>query len=166
MNKILRAMLFPLFPDAEDIMGKQVLLKVDSGPWHFNPTLLARLQLLGFILYPGCPNTTSVTQERDKNYRPIKTCFTCNLDLLTQQIIKNKQSLSMQLWLVRFLAFGEQILSLVFDWKIVYLKLDLTNKETWGFGKKWELLQSQWNVYNQKKWGMGLGMSMMTKTSW
>ncbi len=32
-----------LLPDAEDIMGKQVLLKMDSCTGHLNPTLLAML---------------------------------------------------------------------------------------------------------------------------
>ena len=47
--------------------GKWVIIKVDSGPGRLNKTLLARLRNVGFILYPGMPNTTAVIQETDRN---------------------------------------------------------------------------------------------------
>jgi hypothetical protein len=32
--KYLNYMIYPLFPDMEDVPGKRILLKVDSGPGH------------------------------------------------------------------------------------------------------------------------------------
>ena len=74
----------PLYPDAEDLPGKRVMIKVDSGPGRLNKDLLAELRLLGFYLYPGVPNTTAVTQETDQSYGPFKTQFVTNLNELSQ----------------------------------------------------------------------------------
>ena len=63
----------PLYPCARDVKGKRVLIKADSGPGRNNANLLANLRHLGFILYPGVPNTTAVSQETDRNYGPFKT---------------------------------------------------------------------------------------------
>ena len=63
----------PLFPHAKDKPGHRVLLKVDSGPGRMNLNLLAKLRLLGFVLYPCVPSTTHVTQETDQNYGPFNT---------------------------------------------------------------------------------------------
>ena len=67
--------LIPLYPGAEYIKGKRVLFKLDSGPGWLVTKLLDRLCLLGFVLYPGVPNTTAVSQETDRNYGPFKTAF-------------------------------------------------------------------------------------------
>ena len=55
-----------LFPNAKPLSGQWVIIKVDSGPGRLNITMLARLRMMGFILYPGVPNTTLVTQEQDR----------------------------------------------------------------------------------------------------
>ena len=47
--------------------------------------LLARLCIIGFLLYPGVPNTTAVSQEIDKNYGPFKTAFRIILDEIFQE---------------------------------------------------------------------------------
>ena len=60
----------PLYPNARDRKGIRVVLKADSGPGRTNPKLLASLRHMGFILYPGVPNTTAVSQETDHNYGP------------------------------------------------------------------------------------------------
>ena len=60
--------IFPLFLDAKDQKGKINLLKVDSGIGRLNVQLLCKFRLLEFILYPGVPNTTAVSQEIDCNY--------------------------------------------------------------------------------------------------
>ncbi len=86
----------PIYPNTADTPGKRVILKVDSGPGRMNPNLLARLRLLGFVLYPGVPNTTSVTQETDQNYGPFKQQFTSNLEMITQHRLNNKLSCSLQ----------------------------------------------------------------------
>jgi len=64
----------PWFPDAEDVTGKRVI-KVDNGPGRMELGFLVEARTLGFIIYPGVPNTTSVTQETDQSYCPFKTKF-------------------------------------------------------------------------------------------
>ena len=96
----------PLYPNAEDKPGKRVMIKVDSGPGRMAKRLLARLRLLGFILYPGVPNTTAVSQETDRNYGPFKTQFRKNLALVVDERIRKKKSVSLQPWLVVLIVFG------------------------------------------------------------
>jgi len=50
-----------LYPDAKDVAGLRVVIKADSRPDRNATSLLAKLQMLGFIFYPGVSNTTSVT---------------------------------------------------------------------------------------------------------
>ena len=73
----------PLFPDAEDVTGKRVIIKVDSGPGRMELGFLAEARTLGFIIYPGVPNTTAVTQETDQSYGTFKTQFVKNLKILS-----------------------------------------------------------------------------------
>jgi hypothetical protein len=54
-----------LYPKARDKPGHLVMLKVDSGSGRINLNRLARLQQLGFVMYPGIPNSTHVSQETD-----------------------------------------------------------------------------------------------------
>jgi hypothetical protein len=96
----------PLFPHAKDKPGHRVLLKVDSGPGRMNLNLLAKLRLLGFVLYPCVPNTTHVTQETDQNYGPIKTQFLSNLDLIVDKRLTTKKSLLLQQKFVGLPLFG------------------------------------------------------------
>ncbi len=51
----------PLFPDAQDVKGKRVIMKVDSGPGRIESGFLAEARALGFIIYPEVPNTMAVT---------------------------------------------------------------------------------------------------------
>ena len=105
-EKYLSNSIFPLYPDVKDVMGKRVMLKVDSGPGRLNMELLARCRLLGFVLYPGVPNTTAVTQETDKNYGPFKTSFRTILDIIVQNRINAEKSTSLQPWIVGLVVFG------------------------------------------------------------
>jgi hypothetical protein len=57
-KKYVLGSIIPLYPTARDKPGYRVMLKVDSGPGRMNLNLLARLQELGFVIYPGAPNTT------------------------------------------------------------------------------------------------------------
>ena len=95
MNSII-----PLFPDARNVRGKRVMIKIDSGPGQLNPVLIARLCLLGFVLYPSVPNTTAVSQETDRNYGPFKTAFRKNLNLIFENRIKSNKKLNLQPWIV------------------------------------------------------------------
>jgi hypothetical protein len=69
----------PLFPDTEDMPGKRVLLKVNSGPGCNGRELLMKCQFCGLYIYPGLPNATSMQQETDINYGPLKTVVRNNL---------------------------------------------------------------------------------------
>ncbi len=95
-TKYLLNLIVPLFPHAKDKAGHRVLLKVDSGPGWMNLLLLAKLCMLGFVLYPCVPNTTHVTQETDQNYGPFKTQFLSNLDLIVDARLTANKSLSLQ----------------------------------------------------------------------
>ena len=67
LAKYMNNSILPLYPDIEDVPGKRVILKVDSGPGRLNVEMLADLRLQGLYLVPGVPNTTHVTQETDQN---------------------------------------------------------------------------------------------------
>ena len=54
-------------PDAAPKKGKWVCIKCDSGPGHLNTDILAYTRFHGFLLYPGVPNTTAVSQEMDQS---------------------------------------------------------------------------------------------------
>ena len=69
----------PLYPDLEDSQGKRVLLKVDSGSGRNGRDLLNKARFRGVYLFPGLPNATSVQQETDMNYGPIKSVVRSNL---------------------------------------------------------------------------------------
>ena len=62
-----------------------MLFKLDSGPGRMGMKLLSRLCLLGFVLYPGVPKITAVSQEIDRNYGPFKTAFRIILDKIDQE---------------------------------------------------------------------------------
>jgi len=105
-TKYLFNSIVPLFPHAKDKPGHRVLLKVDSGPGRMNLNLLAKLRLLGFVMYPCVPNTTHVTQETNQNYGPFKTQFLSNLDLIVDKRLMAKKSLSHQQEFVGLSLFG------------------------------------------------------------
>lgn len=111
-EKYVKNSIITLYPDACDLPGKRVLIKVDSGPGRLNTELLAELRLLGFYLYPGVPNTTAVTQETDRNYRPFKGQFRSNLADIVDARMEMKKSVSLQPWLVGMICLVEQILRL------------------------------------------------------
>ena len=96
----------PLFIDSEDVPGKRVMLKVNSGPGRMNINLIARLCQLGFYLYPGVPNTTAVSQEMDWICGPFKTQYQTNLAQMVDQRIVQGKSISLQPCLVAIPVFG------------------------------------------------------------
>ena len=53
-EKYLKNSIIPLYPDALDVPGKRVMIKVDSGPGRMNIELLAELRLLGILSVPKC----------------------------------------------------------------------------------------------------------------
>ena len=85
LKKYLVQAILPLYPDACDIPGKRVLIKLDSGPGQMNESMLAELRVRGFYLLPGLPNSTHVTQETDQNYGLFKSVLQKNLEHLTTE---------------------------------------------------------------------------------
>ena len=49
-KKYIKNSILHLYPDACDVPGKQVIIKVDSGPGQLNTELLAELRLMGAIM--------------------------------------------------------------------------------------------------------------------
>ena len=62
LHKYLVQAIIPLYPDAADLPGKRVIIKIDSGPGRMNEAMLVELRVKGFYLSPGLPNSTHVTQ--------------------------------------------------------------------------------------------------------
>ena len=82
-----------LYPDASNVPGRRVMLIVDSGPGRNNEALLASLAARGFLLHPGVPNTTHVTQPTDRNYGYFKTLYRKNLEKLAHHRRMNNDNL-------------------------------------------------------------------------
>jgi hypothetical protein len=95
-----------LNPTSRDKPGHCIMLKVDSGPSRMNLNLLAQLQQLGFVMYPGILNTTHVSQETDQQYGACKAQFTINLGTIFEGRINTGISLSLQPKLVGLPLFG------------------------------------------------------------
>jgi hypothetical protein len=95
-----------LFPDAAPVRGRWVILKCDSGPGRLNPTLLAYLRFHGFILYPGIPNTTAVTQETDQSYGPFQTAVRTNLQVIIDERIDANKTTTLSPWIIGLVVFG------------------------------------------------------------
>jgi hypothetical protein len=93
LHKYVLKAILPLYPDIADAPTKRVICKVDSGPGRTNPEMLVELKLRGFYMFPGVPNTTSVTQETDQNYGPFKTYYRQNIDHLSHEKFQLKKSL-------------------------------------------------------------------------
>jgi hypothetical protein len=87
-EKYVLGSVMPLYPHAWDKKGHRVLLKVDSGP-GINLMLLSRLSRLEFVLYPGVPNTTYMSQEMDQQYGAFKMQFVTNLDTIIESRTMN-----------------------------------------------------------------------------
>ncbi len=99
--------IIPLYPDMEDVPGKRVLIKIDSGPGRSNNQMMcARLRNRGAYLFPGVPNTTSVSQETDRGYGPFKTAFRKNLSTLSADRMVAGKKVSFPPWLVGLFVFG------------------------------------------------------------
>jgi len=94
LDKYIKKAILPLYPDVVDEDGKQVLLKVDSGPGRMNVDMLASLRLQGVHLAPGVPNTTHITQETDQNYGLFKSVYCSNLHKLVTARQARRKSLS------------------------------------------------------------------------
>jgi hypothetical protein len=88
------------------VRGRWAVIKCDSGPGRLNPDLLAFLRYHGFILYPGVPITTAVTQETDQSYGPFQSAVRTNLQLIIDERIRTNAPRSLSPWIVGLVVFG------------------------------------------------------------
>jgi hypothetical protein len=95
-----------LYPNAAPVKGRWVVIKCDSGPGQLNPNLLTFLQFHGFILYPGVPNTTAVTQETDQSYGPFQSAVRSNFQLIIDKCICTDAPRSLLPWIVGLVVFS------------------------------------------------------------
>jgi hypothetical protein len=102
----LKKSIMKLWPDAAPVKGKWVVIKVDSGPGRLNPDTLAFLRFHGFILYPGVPNTTAVTQETDQSYGPFQTAIRINLQVIIDKRLRINATRSLSPWIIGLVVFG------------------------------------------------------------
>lgn len=96
-----------------------VIIKVDSGPGRLNIRMLACLWMMGFIIYPGVPNTTSVTQESNRLYGVFKDDPRDLQALMIVWVAKGK-SKSLQPWLCGLVIFGGRDKETGFDMKCAF----------------------------------------------
>ncbi len=101
-----KKIIMKLFPDAAPMRRRWVILKCDSGLGRLNPTLLAYLRFHGFILYPGVPNTTAVTQETDQSYGPFQTAVHTNLQVIIDERIATDKTRTLSPWIIGLFVFG------------------------------------------------------------
>ena len=57
-----------IFPECADIIGKRIILKVDSVPVRSDKEFLDWCRACWIIVEPGVTKTTSVLQEIDQSY--------------------------------------------------------------------------------------------------
>ena len=98
--------LIPLYSGAEDVNGKRVFFKLESGLDQLGMKLLARLRLLGFVFYFGVQNTTRESQKTYRNYSPFKTEFRIILDKHFQERMLKKKKRALNPWLLGLVVFG------------------------------------------------------------
>ena len=97
-----RTNIVPLYPGAKDKPGKRVMAKFDSGPGRLCMKLLTYVHNLGTLIYPGVPNTTTVSQEMDCSYGPFRLSFRTELDALMTARIDQGLSTNMPSWVGRY----------------------------------------------------------------
>ena len=98
-----------LFSDAKYIPGKRFIININSGPGWENIESLAKLRNLGFLIYPGVSNTTSVSQKNGSELWVFKTHIPEELGHAKFQSDFSNQSLQyppMDRWSARFWEGG------------------------------------------------------------
>jgi hypothetical protein len=68
--------------------------------------LLAYLRFHGFLLFPGVPNTTAVTQETDQSYGPFQSKLRSNLEIIVDERLHAEKLTSLAPWIVGLFVFG------------------------------------------------------------
>jgi hypothetical protein len=106
IEKYIKISITHLYPNAYNVPGKRVIIKVDSGPRRLNTELLAELRVMGCYIYPGVPNTTVIGQEIDLNYELFRSRFRQNLWDIIDAWMDQNNMVSLQPWLVGMIVFS------------------------------------------------------------
>jgi len=101
MNTIL-----PMYPDMEDMPGKRVLLKIDSGPGRYDTELILWARSMGLYLFVGVPNCTAVQQETDQNYGPFKSVVRANLTLISDKAFAEQKNCPLTISTFCLITYG------------------------------------------------------------
>lgn len=80
--------LMALYPDAEDVAGKRVIMKADSGPGRSDRNFLTVARARGFYFLPGLPNGTELGQEMDQLFAHFKSIMEANRELLYRTLFQ------------------------------------------------------------------------------
>ena len=109
--KYITEFVFRLYPDAADVPGKRVMIKIDSGPGRMYPELQQRLRARGFHMFPGVPNGTEVGQEMDQLHAYCKSLSYKNREeLIKARTAANPDNTSpLSLADVGWLIFGGKV---------------------------------------------------------
>jgi hypothetical protein len=89
-----------------DAVATSVKRTVCQHPGHLNEELLAYLRFHGYLLYPGVPNTTAITQETDQSYGPFQSKLRTNLETLIGKRLHAKKATTLAPWIVGLVVFG------------------------------------------------------------
>ena len=96
-----------LYPDAEDVPGKRVLMKADSGPGRFSEEFRTISRSYGFYFYPGLPNGTELGQEMDQLFSYCKSVMEENRHTLWQGRVKYQyRKAQTTTWDLPLIVFG------------------------------------------------------------
>ncbi|GFH59601.1 hypothetical protein CTEN210_16077 [Chaetoceros tenuissimus] len=85
-----------LYPDAEDVEGKRVIIKCDGGPGRLDWDTLVYLRRRGFYLFPTVPNATSIMQELDQSFGYFKQLTRKNQAALLAFLTETEQPVRIQ----------------------------------------------------------------------
>ena len=127
--------------------------------------LLACLRFHGFLLFPGVPNTTAVTQEMDQSYGSFQSKLRSNLEIIVDERLHAEKSTALAPWIVELFVFGGE------DPKRNVLSGQLFRKDspmrrTSMRGQKWGPCPSPGNVYSIPRFGARLEMETTTNRLW
>ncbi len=107
-----------------------------------NVELLAELRASGFMLFPGVPNTTAVSQETDQNYGSFKGAYARNLDRVIEKRVESNKTTSLLAWMVGLIVFGGVDPETNFE----HSRKDFQEKHVAAHGTRLVLLRSQKHV--------------------
>ena len=97
-----------LYPDAAPEKGKWVCItKCNIGPGRLNADLLTYMRFHGFLLYPGVPNTTVVSQDMDQSDGPFQSKLHTNLEVIIDERLHTEKPTSLSLWIIDFFCLWQ-----------------------------------------------------------